>query len=139
KAASSSQEARNWPSNSSSAVTAGLRNRRQKRLKPPAVRRPHYAPMNADSRDRFLADFARVAPLLPGARVPWLTRMRQAGLERFAQSGFPSTRDEEWKYTNLAAIEKRDFQPVPQDDDVTAMSPTQFEALALKRLPGHRL
>ncbi len=95
--------------------------------------------MSADSRDRFLADFARVAPLLPGARVPWLTRMRHAGLERFAQSGFPSTRDEEWKYTNLAAIEKRDFQAVPQDDDVTSMSSTQFDALALERFPGHRL
>jgi Fe-S cluster assembly protein SufD len=95
--------------------------------------------MNADSKDRFLADFARVARMLPGAGVPWLARLRHAGLERFAQSGFPTTRDEEWKYTSLAAIEKRNFQPVPHDGDVMSMSSAQLEALALSRFPGHRL
>lgn len=95
--------------------------------------------MNADSRDRFLADFARVARLLPGAGVPWLARLRHTGLERFAQSGLPTTRDEEWKYTSLAALEKRSFQAVPHDGDATSLSPAQLEALPLGRFPGHRL
>lgn len=88
------------------------------------------------STDRILADFVRASAKLPGAGVPWLTRARQAGLERFAQTGFPTARDEEWKYTSVAAIEKRAFTPLPNGAR-TAM-PLELNALAFGRFPGHR-
>ena len=34
----------------------------------------------------------------------WLRRLRQTGLARFRQIGFPTSRLEEWKATNIAAI-----------------------------------
>lgn len=69
--------------------------------------------MNADARDHYLADCARAARNLPGAHVPWLGRIRSAALEAFAQRGFPTTRDEEWKYTSVAQFERHRFHIVP--------------------------
>ena len=43
--------------------------------------------------------------------VAWLERLRAGAMERFEESGFPSVKDEEWKYTNVAAIAAVDFQP----------------------------
>lgn len=68
-------------------------------------------PMEQLARGRYLADFAELERRLPGADLPWLARIRREALERFAELGFPTTRDEDWKYTNVAAIEKRHFAP----------------------------
>ncbi len=46
-----------------------------------------------------------------GERVAWLERLRAGAMERFEESGFPSLKDEEWKYTNVAALAAVDFQP----------------------------
>jgi Fe-S cluster assembly protein SufD len=92
--------------------------------------------MTTGSRDYFLADFARVAPTLPGARVPWLARAREAALARFAQSGFPTRRDEEWKYTDVAAIEKRAFTTLPYGARAAA---AERNAPAYGCFPGHRV
>lgn len=40
----------------------------------------------------------------------WVQRLRANALERFEELGFPSVKDEEWKYTNVAAIAKADFE-----------------------------
>ncbi len=46
-----------------------------------------------------------------GAETSWLDRLRQSALERFVELGFPSVKEEEWKYTNVAAIARGNFQP----------------------------
>ena len=65
--------------------------------------------MNQSAVERSIADFVRAADRLPGACLPWLTRARREALERFAAHGIPTTRDEEWKYTSLANLEKHAF------------------------------
>src|SRR5690606_15166987 len=40
-----------------------------------------------------------------------LTALRRAALEQFLSSGFPTQRDEAWKYTNLRRLESRSFTP----------------------------
>ncbi len=57
----------------------------------------------------YLADYENTAPVLPGQHLPWLRQLRDEALQRFAQQGFPSPREEEWKYTNVSAIEKKRF------------------------------
>ncbi|MDO8989470.1 MAG: Fe-S cluster assembly protein SufD [Sideroxyarcus sp.] len=49
----------------------------------------------------------RIPLFLAGHDVPWVTRARQSAFARFAECGFPTRRDEEWKYTDVAAIAKR--------------------------------
>ena len=41
----------------------------------------------------------------------WLARARAAALERFEGLGFPTTREEDWKYTNVAPLARSEFRP----------------------------
>ena len=63
--------------------------------------------------DPILAHYAQQqAGLLAtgiGERVPWINESRRRGLEKFHHLGFPTNRDEDWKYTRVSAIEKRAF------------------------------
>jgi Fe-S cluster assembly protein SufD len=56
--------------------------------------------------DLYAADFER---FLPGSGGPALAPMRRAAFERFEALGFPTNRDEEWRFTNLAPIAKTAF------------------------------
>jgi Fe-S cluster assembly protein SufD len=49
-------------------------------------------------------------PLSVGAPA-WLVALRRNALERFAALGFPTTHDEDWKYTNVSVIAKTLFEP----------------------------
>jgi Fe-S cluster assembly protein SufD len=42
---------------------------------------------------------------------PWFAALRRAGADRFASVGFPTTREEEWRLTNVAPIAKTTFAP----------------------------
>jgi Fe-S cluster assembly protein SufD len=41
----------------------------------------------------------------------WLRKVREDSRRRFAANGYPTTRDEEWKFTNVAPIARTRFQP----------------------------
>jgi Fe-S cluster assembly protein SufD len=45
-----------------------------------------------------------------------LELVRSSAIERFEQLGFPTTRDEEWKYTNLASLAKQSFVPATRQE-----------------------
>jgi Fe-S cluster assembly protein SufD len=42
-----------------------------------------------------------------------LVELRRAALERFIAAGFPTQRQEDWKYTNLRRLDARTFAPAP--------------------------
>ena len=44
--------------------------------------------------------------------MAWLELVRSSAMDRFEQLGFPSIREEDWKYTNLATLAKEEFVPV---------------------------
>ena len=51
----------------------------------------------------------------PDAHQPaWVFPLRKAGLARFAELGFPTAHDEDWRFTNVAPIAKLPFRPVFQ-------------------------
>lgn len=53
---------------------------------------------------------------LPGSSATpdsWLDRLRHNAFARFQELGFPSVKEEEWKYTNVAPLSKIQFQPNP--------------------------
>jgi len=64
----------------------------------------------------------------PDSPGSWLTRLRESAMESFQELGFPSVKDEEWKYTNVAPIARIDFTPaksattanIGSDDDELA-------------------
>jgi Fe-S cluster assembly protein SufD len=62
--------------------------------------------------NRYEAAF-RQARQEPGAgEPPWLQNLRENSFTKFEQAGFPNTKQEEWKYTNVTPIAKADFAPV---------------------------
>lgn len=65
--------------------------------------------MNAVS---YIEHYQAVSLALPGRQLAWLNALREEALANFSGSGFPSPREEEWKYTNVSPIEKKLFKPL---------------------------
>ena len=57
----------------------------------------------------WLEQYAHARDLLPGAQLPWLARLRDAGRDRFAVLGLPTNRNEAWKYTSLRPLSRMSF------------------------------
>jgi Fe-S cluster assembly protein SufD len=58
----------------------------------------------------YTVSFSALA--LPGQDLPWLQQLRTDAHAQFASHGFPSPREEEWRYTNVSALEKKAFKPL---------------------------
>lgn len=69
--------------------------------------------MSGASMSSYQEDYQTLAAYLPGQNLPWLAKRRSEALEHFSSHGFPSPREEEWRYTNVSAIEKKRFAPQP--------------------------
>jgi Fe-S cluster assembly protein SufD len=55
----------------------------------------------------WLVDFTAQEPA-----APWLQELRDAAFHRFTELGFPTTRNEEWRFTNVAPIARTNFRVV---------------------------
>jgi Fe-S cluster assembly protein SufD len=73
-----------------------------------------------------------------------LHRMRREALERFASAGFPTTGDEEWRFTDVGPIARGRFHPVLKTEphgvrraDVEAMSLPGVRSVRLVFVDGH--
>jgi len=69
-------------------------------------------------------------------RPSWLFPIRKAAIARFAELGFPTLDDEDWRFTNVAPVARLPFNP--------ALAPSPMEASALERfsfgkIPASRL
>jgi Fe-S cluster assembly protein SufD len=67
--------------------------------------------MSTATASRYTAEYQSIASALPGQDLPWLQSLRKDALEKFSAQGFPSLREEEWRYTNVSGIEKKLFSP----------------------------
>jgi Fe-S cluster assembly protein SufD len=66
--------------------------------------------------DRILKDFASVAGVLPDSVVPYEARARAAA--ELSRLGWPSARDEQWRYANLRAFERiEQFRSPPAHEE----------------------
>src|SRR5271165_2799922 len=70
----------------------------------------------AEQTGTWLADFTAQ----PKAE-PWIQALRDAAFERFVSLGFPTTHDEEWRFTNVAPIARINWKatmtagtPIPE-------------------------
>jgi len=60
------------------------------------------------SKDVFLSHFEQLEKQSSGGAA-WMLPTRKAAFARFAEEGFPTTRDEDWRYTNVAPIANTSF------------------------------
>ena len=64
----------------------------------------------SEALEHYRREWSAAHAALPGARVGWVEEVRRAALDRFCDRGFPTPRDEDWKYTNVRPIERRAFR-----------------------------
>ena len=62
--------------------------------------------------EQYLNDYSPLKSHLPGDSLPWLQAIRQEAFAAFTERGFPSLREEDWRYTKLTALDKTVFQSV---------------------------
>ncbi|MBW2494058.1 MAG: Fe-S cluster assembly protein SufD [Deltaproteobacteria bacterium] len=61
----------------------------------------------------FVSRFGDCESRLADAGPEWLAPIRRAAIERFAELGFPTRRNEAWKYTSVADIAVASLDPEP--------------------------
>ncbi|MGH7263920.1 MAG: Fe-S cluster assembly protein SufD, partial [Candidatus Rokuibacteriota bacterium] len=77
-------------------------------------------------KDQYLADFDAFERNGAAGSPSWLRGLRQAAIARFAELGFPTVREEAWRYTSVAPLVEaglrpaRDEAPDTLDADVLA-------------------
>ena len=59
--------------------------------------------------DAYLAEFEEHNASLPGGDLEWLRDLRRRGIDTFGRIGFPTTRNEHWKYTNVRALTRTHY------------------------------
>src|SRR5271157_4235551 len=69
--------------------------------------------MNAieEKQGLYLSSFNQFEESLAARAPSWLHEIRRTAIESFAEKGFPTTRQEEWRNTNVAPIAAVPFQP----------------------------
>ena len=92
--------------------------------------------MTAQAVVDYLAAQQRLESKLPAPDLPWLVELRDGGVERLRDAGFPSLRDEDWRYTNVQSLLKKPFEmgPIgPCDVDAAFVARTAIPSLECYR------
>lgn len=79
---------------------------------------------------QYAARFEELERSIPENQA-WLTPIRRAAFLRFSELGFPTVRDEDWRFTSLAPIVQTDFRPAPD-----TRSAVRLDSLAPFLVPG---
>src|SRR5262245_63713377 len=89
-------------------------------------------------KDRYLDVFSRFEKELEADEGSPMHRLRESAIGRFAELGFPTAHDEEWRFTNIAPLSRISFQrastSVPQN-----LTPSKLDQLTYGRWDCHRL
>ena len=65
--------------------------------------------------ESYLKSFTEFEKQASGNNVAWLRKLREDAFARFCQSGFPTTRDEDWRFTNVSTIARTSFALAEKD------------------------
>lgn len=91
----------------------------------------------SENQEVYLSTFARVEKELAGRGVERIEQLREDAIYRFAELGFPTSKNEEWKFTSVAPIANATFEPARYEfDALTAerLERTPFTELGCSRL-----
>lgn len=73
-----------------------------------------------DAIDYYKAMHTTAMPQLPGHTLSWLQDRRLQAIQHFYELGFPTRRDEEWKYTRVNALTSHNFHyTTTKTNDIT--------------------
>ena len=93
--------------------------------------------MTEATKEFYLANFAQFVREVAKNGQAWTQQLREAAIARFAELGFPTTRHEEWKYTNVAPIARIPFQTAQRA--VHKLAAEALAAATVRELVGAQL
>lgn len=89
----------------------------------------------AGTTPRYLDELTHIEAVERGHAPAWLRSLREEAMDRFAARGFPTTKDEDWRFTNVAPIASTVFiRPGTAAVEPSALTPYTFGGLACPRL-----
>jgi Fe-S cluster assembly protein SufD len=77
---------------------------------------------------QYLEELLAGQPQLPASPVAWLNQLRAEAVDRVGALTVPTTRDEEWRFTDLSPLTKISFQPASRR---TQLQPADIERFVL--------
>ena len=86
----------------------------------------------------FASTFEMFEKSLNGEAQSGIHAIRKNAMARFAAAGFPTTHDEEWRFTNVTPIAKTQFSPVLTYNGAS-VTKAEVERLSFSGLRSHRL
>jgi Fe-S cluster assembly protein SufD len=75
-----------------------------------------------EEKNSYEASFAEFARGSNGRRHSWLHSIRRDAMARFSEMGFPTTRQEEWRFTSVAPIARVPFKPADPKPNALTIS-----------------
>jgi Fe-S cluster assembly protein SufD len=60
--------------------------------------------------ENYLDSFSEFERVAAGHALPWLRKLRRDAFARFCEVGFPTTHDEDWRFTSVSAIAQTPFR-----------------------------
>jgi len=63
----------------------------------------------AERHDTYLAEYGQFSQDRGSAAPAWVRDRRKKAFDRFAKTGFPTTREEDWRFTNVSPIAESEF------------------------------
>jgi Fe-S cluster assembly protein SufD len=90
--------------------------------------------------DTTAADFRRFMETRAANEPAWLRLLREKAFARFEANGFPSVKEEDWKYTNVAAVTKANFAPATPNgaaaSNIDTLIPAEAQNSTLVQVNG---
>lgn len=81
---------------------------------------------DVDIRDWYISRFKDFENSLNGESLKPIHMLRKEAIEGFAKLNFPTTRDEEWRFTNISPILKFNFKPSLKIKKITKSTVEKF-------------
>ncbi len=86
--------------------------------------------------ENYISSFASFETSRASNDPAWLNKLRRSAWDRFLQLGFPTTHDEEWRFTSVAPITKVPFKLAA---DATDPSSAELASFTFGTWPGIQL
>ncbi|UCG50858.1 MAG: Fe-S cluster assembly protein SufD [Candidatus Latescibacterota bacterium] len=63
-------------------------------------------------KETYISKFAELETKLSETAPSWVHDIRKSAIDRFAEQGFPTTKNEQWRFTRVRPLLRHDFEPV---------------------------
>jgi Fe-S cluster assembly protein SufD len=97
--------------------------------------------MNTETRSDYLDSLLHGRDVVPETRAGWLKTLRAQAVERANALSVPTTRDEDWRFTDLSPLYKASYLASAQPGEVSTVDLGRFEiteaATRLTFVDGH--